>query len=355
MENYNHAAEGSDNEQKTAEGLTPELKAKLEQIEVDSNKSINKKDRKIGPLIAAVVVLLAISAAAIAFTMMKKDVKPSIDPASPTNDTPVDLEITDAVKKSIYDKIALLNNRNLSVSEMDSFVASGDMMSTAYAYTYIPELYNTGLDAKQKLYTLLFILRHRENKFEPVTKDVYTEKAASKYYNTIVTSYKEFTENIKMLSADYVADRYFEFYGEKITNADTNEMCGGFDYDQSTGYYLAGLHDACGGMDMRTALIHIYNVSSDAEKYYIDMNAATLYTGYSEDNKIQNVCYVYDDVSKVFTDDGKFDKNAKKYKDCELNKDLTTDFKLTDTDKDAVAKYRFIFDKELHFVGTKKI
>lgn len=352
MENYNHAAEGSDNEQKTAEGLTPELRAKLEQIEVDSNKSINKKDRKIGPLIAAVVVLLAISAAAIAFTMMKKDVKPSIDPATatateePTNE-PIALTDEAVIAKinQRIDEVNLINYGQYSTNKKGESTVSAGFM-----YKKNGELFdNLGLTDKEKVFVTAAVLQFSdENALEKVTKADYKAQAVQEYKDLI--SETDFVKNGKKISAEKFAARYKEIFGEEVKHQTVNE-CGAIaHYSSDTGNYYFNFVGGCGGADMRAIIIKKDEYKVLDNEYYLDATVATVYDG--QDVGGNNVCAVFDGYYNLDTKAWNYNiKDERIAKSCKGGETAAEFGALIETG----TKFRYTFDKDFHFIKIERI
>lgn len=335
-------------ETKTVE-LTPELQAKLDQIKLNETVSVKKTDRKIGHLIVAIIVLLAISGSAIALTVIKggnKDGKK--DDAVAEKQEP--LEITTVEKKEMYNTIALLNFSNIESDANKDFIDTGNFRSTAFMLTDIPNLYkNEGYTKKQKLFAILYNARHYEKKFEKVSTESYSEADFKKYMdeNKYLT-WDIIKESVSVLPVEYVETKYKELFGEDVENQDAADYCGGFLYDKELGVYIAGLRDGCGGLDARSVILHVFNLGSTTEEYFVDANVATLYnSSYDIDNA---KCNVYDDV---YEDTDTAIKNI--YKNCKYDSKGSTDFVLTDEDTSSVAKYRFTFDKDRHFKSIKKL
>lgn len=335
-------------ETKTVE-LTPELQAKLNKIKVEEDGKINKKDKKIGPLIAAIVVLLAISAVAVAFTIAKKNNPPASTQASGSSEEKKD-EITSLERTELYKKIAFLNYTNYDSENNTNFLKDGNLRTISFAYTKIPELHQNGnLSAQDKLYTMLYNFRHNEKRFEKIYKSTYPEDSAKAFVaeNRLISNLNEFYDAVTVVSSSYVATRYKELYGEEVQPKDTDNVCGGFNYDKLNDLYLAGLNDACGGVDFRTAIIRIYDVKKDENSFNVYVNGATIYSG--EDAKGKKVCEVYTKITNLD------EENAEVYKKCEMNDKYETSFKLTDEDKDKVQKYLYKFDSDFHFKGIEKL
>ena len=347
MDEYDKKPETT-GETKTVE-LTPELQAKLDQIKLNENVTVKKTDKKIGHLIIAIIVLLAISGAAIALTVIKggnKDGKK--DDTVAEKQEP--LEITTVEKKTMYNTIALLNFSNIESDANKDFIETGNFQSTAFMLTDIPNLYkNEGYTKKQKLFSILYNARHYEKKFEKVSTENYSEADFKKYMdeNKYLT-WDIIKDSVSVLPVEYVETKYKELFGEDIENQDAADYCGGFLYDKELGVYIAGLRDGCGGIDARSVTLHVYNLSSTTEEYFVDANVATLYnSSFDTDNA---KCNVYDDV---YEDTDTATKNI--YKNCKYDSKGSTDFVLTDEDTNSVAKYRFTFDKDLHFKSIKKL
>ena len=329
-------------ETKTVE-LTPELEAKLNEIKMREETKPAPKGKK--GLIAAIIILLAVIAVAciaIALNNQKKGNEPSpTTSAGPKVETVEDV----AVKEKLYQKIAVLNVTDYKNATNSKFLETGVMRSPSFMLTYIPNFYeNSGYTAKQQLYTLLLTLRNYENRFEDLTGKNIDPTPYIKD-NPRVETKDQFYKNVKGLSAEYVAERYKELYGVSVQHADTIEMCGGFNYDEKSGLYLTGLNDACGGMDFRSLMLRVLDVTKTDDSYSVTANAVTMYTG---DGNNQKTCNVYDAVYSL-------DNNGKVYKTCTMDDQFNTDFVLTADDADNVAKYRFDFDENYHFTGITKL
>lgn len=241
--------------------------------------------------------------------------------------TSVDL----TVKEKLYQKIATLNATSFISDRNSDFVKTGDFLTDGYSH-------NT-----MALYKKLSLTQ--EEKLSVVLATIYRDG-----------NYIESYSNTETISGDYVAYRYEELFGEPVMHISDAAMleCLSSEYNPTENTYELGLYFGCGLIDYGSAAIHVINVGNADGGYYVDINIATVYE--YEDDFDRAVCEVYRDVYDFGIGIIETEAQPVKYKNCEPGTDgERSTFKLSISDRDNVAKYRFSFDKEYHFTGIKKL
>jgi hypothetical protein len=112
-----------------------ESQEKLDENKVEDTVKTVKKNNKIGPFIAALVVLLGISAVAIAFTIVKKDSglsKPQV--------TSTVTEDKDEISDDAFEAIAWCNMCGIIVGRDDNKVHAKDVATRAELATILVRL-----------------------------------------------------------------------------------------------------------------------------------------------------------------------------------------------------------------------
>ncbi len=351
MDNANDKTPVETGETKTTE-LTPELQAKLDQIQANQ-ETLLKKEKKTGPLIALVVVLLLISAVCVAFSVMTKGKnKDGGTDVNGNSSAPVEQlsDVTDeTVKSTLNDRFDVLTMT--SYNQYNKNKKGEASTSLAFIFTQNGALFsNLRLTEKEKFYIIAGYYETRSDELAKVEKSDYKSKAVQKYKDAISES--DFLKNGRKVKVDEVANLYKEVFGEEIKHQSLEECGANAHLGDDTGYYYFNFVGGCGGMDFRKIVAKKLAYKMSGENYYLDLGLTTVFDGQDDDGK--NICAIFNGYYAINTDAWRFnmddDKVAKK---CENGLSAT---KLSEQIGDSeMTKFRLVFDKEFHFNKIERL
>lgn len=336
-------------ENKTVE-ITPELQAKLDQIQTNQ-ETLLKSKKKTGPLIAVIVILLLVSAVCVAFTVLTKGKNENGGAGTTTTTAPTEelSELTDETAKAKIDE--RIDEVNLISYDQYSSNKKGDStLSANFIFKKNGELFsNLGLSAKEKVFITAAVLQFRdENALEKATKADYKADAVQKFKDAITEA--DFVKYAKRISAEKFANRYKEIFGEEISHQTVNECGANAHYSADTGYYYFDFVGGCGGMDLRKIIIKKDGYKASDDAYYLDATVATVFDGQDDNGK--DVCAIFNGYYDIDMDVWNFnvqdEKVAKVCKGGETPTEFGNDIK-TGT------KFRYTFDKEFHFKKIERL
>ena len=154
---------------------------------------------------------------------------------------------------------------------------------------------------------------------------------------------ESFFGDTTVISADVVADRYFELFGEEVEHKDANSLCGGFFYDPNHKVYYNGPLNGCGCLPMSGYYLKLVGYAKKGTSYYVDYRISGALVEDIMDKNDKNLVV----AEKINYYDG-VGENAKIIKtspegDQLVDEDANT---LTGEEWAKVKIYRFTFDKD---------
>ncbi len=356
MENEDKKPENT-GEVKTVE-LTPELEAKLEQIKAEDTTKANKKNSKVGPLIAAIVVLLSISAVAVAFTVIKRDSKGGEPQANSSEEKEPEItEVTSsAVKQRIDETVDKLNL--VYYGEYSENAKGSDFLTLNYMTTKNEQFFKKlRLTDDEKIFVAsTYINIHNSGLLEPVTESDYGAKSIQDAAKKFDISAKDFLATAKKVSAEKFATVYEDIFGEEIKEYKSVEECyGSTIYDEEKEIFYYDVHGGCGGVDFRKILFKKDKYQVKGDEYYLDATVATAIDGQSSASLY---CVVFDGFygSEDNIVINGWDINPQ---DTRIAAKCNPDAKQSEYEqimKDGeFSKYRYTFDSDYHFKKIERL
>lgn len=330
-----------------------ESQEKLDENKVEDTVKTVKKNNKIGPFIAALVVLLGISAVAIAFTIAKKDSnlnKPQVT-STVTEDKDEISEVTSTAIKHRID--STVDSLHLVTYDDNYNEKYSDVVRANYIYTKNGEFFkNAKLSDDEKLFTVLSKVRLNKE-YKAATEEDYESEALREQIDKNQISKQSFLENAKKIQANDLIQKYTEIFAEdEIENKSVLECGANAIFDKETLEYFFNVGGGCGGADMRSIIISKdkYQQKGDDE-YYLDVTVATTYDGMTNDGK--TVCAVFNAFYDIDVREWGHDLD-----DSRINKECKSganNSELKELMAGTGTKYRYTFDKEYRFKGIEKL
>ena len=335
--------------------ITPELQAKLDQIQANQ-ETLMKKDKKVVPLIIAVIVLLLISAACVAVAVLTKGKNNDgniVDQNGISEPEVVLSDVTDETVKTTmndrFDAVAMIYYGSQGKNKKN-----GDVLLTSLAFTKNEELFSDlRLSDKEKIFITAAHLMNFTGKYEEkITKDDLKTDFLKDAVKRAGGSSNEVLKEGTKIKAEKFAEAYKELFGEDIKHQTVDE-CGGWAYyDAGTGYYYADPIGGCGGYDERQILIKRLDYKMSDENYFLEFGVTTTLDGMDKNGN--EVCAIFKGYYDIDTDVWAYNMNDDKVaKSCKSGSDQYT--LAAQIGENEMTKFRFVFDKEFHFKKIERL
>lgn len=260
----------------------------------------SRKPLIIALIVMAILLIATIVVAILAITGHWFDTNPQPETTtqqspSEENAKPEERPLSDKkIKQDINYKIATLHSyEDYSTDGSTTPKFTDDYFERGTGYSYINDLYRTGLSDTQKLSIALYSIRDQFKRIGSDTKKADDYTRVIRQYNqrnktSFSTDYIEYTGYIDI---DPVARQYNNLFGANPTHQDAMEdsFCGaGFFFNSAGVYYSAPA--GCGGVDPTKLRVYIYQYTIKGDELYADIAIAGSMTDYNS-----GVTYIYKD------------------------------------------------------------
>ena len=339
-------------ETKPAE-ISPELQVKLDEIKANQ-ETLMKKDKKVAPLIAAVIVLLLISIVCVLFTAFNKGKNNGdIVDQNAKAKAPVETKMVESVEaiNKLNERVNTLNM--LSFGNGSPNNKNDNFAVASYIFTKNTELFsNLRLTEHDKLYITLGSLSDGGEYEEKVSKSDYKASVIKTIAEGRDLTEADFVKFGTKVSAEKVASTYKDLFGEDVKHQTIKE-CGALGYyDAETNYYYSDPIGGCGGYDERKIIIRKYNNMESDDNYFLKVDVITVFDGTDKDGN--ELCAIFKGYYDLDTNAWAYDmSNDKVAKKCKPGASASDIISLAGTE--AVTQYQYVFDKEFHFKKIERL
>lgn len=333
--------------------ISPELQVKLDEIKANQ-ETLMKKDKKVAPLIAAVIVLLLISIVCVLFTAFNKGKNNGdIVDQNAKAKAPVETKMVESLEanNNLNERLYALNLINFGQGSQNN---KNDNFAIAdFAYTRNAELYsNLRLTDSDKLFITLASLSKGGEFEEKVSKTDFNASVVKEFDRDGTLKEADFLKYGTKVSAEKVASTYKDLFGEDVKHQSIKE-CGALGYyDAETKYYYSDPIGGCGGYDERKIVIRQYNNTESDDNYFVKVGVVTVFDGTNQSGK--ELCAIFDGFYNVDTSAWGYDMESDKVaKSCKPGDSASSI--LSAAGEEHLTHFLYTFDKDFHFKKIERL